>query len=455
MSENANKKRNYAVAKIIVALCVVLCLVLTVFEMGLTYRTIKAVEVDGTEYSVAEYNWLYTNSVYEVYNNLYQSYGDLAQYFMNLQNPLDEQNYSDEQTWAEYIETYTKNSIIDLTALYNAGVEAGFELEQKYLDQIESEWEAMETVAKENGLSANGYAEMNYGRGVNEKVFKEMYNRYLYAMTYGEYVIENEKVTSEDMDAYYSKNSENIDSVAYNYYFASSSAEEGEDEETAKAEAKAEAEAVLAGTGEGELTEVKYAIVANINEEFADWLSDEARVSGDKEIFETETGYYVVEFVGVNDIHYNTVDVRHVLITPEEDTEEAKEKALEEAELCKKEWEDNGKTEEAFAEIAMSHSDDSSATVGGLYENVYKGQMVTEFEDWCFDSARKTGDCEIIETTYGYHVMYFVGEAESYYEYTTDNYIRSERYAEFMDSITEGFEAAELMGYKQVGKHFN
>ena len=98
MSEKANnKKAKYTLAKVIVALCVVLCVVLTVFEVSPTYRVMKAVEVNGTEYSVAEYNWLYTNSVYEVYNNLYQSYGDLAAYFLNPQNPLDEQDYSDEE----------------------------------------------------------------------------------------------------------------------------------------------------------------------------------------------------------------------------------------------------------------------------------------------------------------------------------------------------------------------
>ena len=81
--------------------------------------------------------------------------------------------------------------------------------------------------------------------------------------------------------------------------------------------------------------------------------------------------------------------------------------------------------------------------------------MVAEFEDWCFDSARKPGDCDIIETTYGYHLMYFVGEGESYYEYAVDTAIRDERYVEFMEAATEDLEVAELMGYKYIGKHFN
>ncbi|MBR3952977.1 MAG: peptidylprolyl isomerase [Oscillospiraceae bacterium] len=456
MSENGkNKKRNYAIAKVVVALCVVLCLVLTVFEMGLTYRTIKAAEIDGTEYSVAEYNWLYTNSLYEVYNNIYQTYGDLATYFLNPQKPLDEQKYNDEQTWADYIKEYTANSAIDMTALYNAGTEAGFELEQELIDGIDAEWKTIEETAKTNGYSANEYVELNYGRGVNEKVFRDMYTRYMFAMSYAEHLIESEEVSSEDIDAYYGEHSDDFDSIAYNYYFASSAAEEGEDEETAKADAKADAEAVLEGTDESKMTAVKYGVIANLDSTYSEWLTDEARAEGDKELFETETGYYVVEFVGKNDLHYNTVDVRHVLVSPTDESEEAKKAALEAAEMYKAEWEEKGATEEAFAEIARIHSVDGSSAVGGLYENVYKGQMVTEFEDWCFDSARKTGDCEIIETTYGYHIMYFVGEAESYYETAVDSAVRSERYADFIESATEGFEVSELMGYDSVGKHFN
>ena len=34
--------------------------------------------------------------------------------------------------------------------------------------------------------------------------------------------------------------------------------------------------------------------------------------------------------------------------------------------------------------------------------------MVDGFNDWIFDEARKPGDVAIVETTYGYHVMYFV-----------------------------------------------
>ena len=39
---------------------------------------------------------------------------------------------------------------------------------------------------------------------------------------------------------------------------------------------------------------------------------------------------------------------------------------------------------------------------------------MTEFNDWCFDASRKTGDTAIVKTQYGYHIMYFVGYGEPY-----------------------------------------
>ena len=46
---------------------------------------------------------------------------------------------------------------------------------------------------------------------------------------------------------------------------------------------------------------------------------------------------------------------------------------------------------------------------GGLYTRVTKGWAVEAFNDWCFDASRKDGDTGVVDTTYGSHVMYFVG----------------------------------------------
>ena len=56
-----------------------------------------------------------------------------------------------------------------------------------------------------------------------------------------------------------------------------------------------------------------------------------------------------------------------------------------------------------------------SNTNGGLYEDVYPGMMVTEFNDWCFAEDRNVADYGIVKTSYGYHIMYMSGVSDELY----------------------------------------
>ena len=80
-----------------------------------------------------------------------------------------------------------------------------------------------------------------------------------------------------------------------------------------------------------------------------------------------------------------------------------------EAERIYDEWMAGEATEDSFAVLAGTHSEDpGSVSNGGLYSNVPTGYMVPPFNDWMFDENRQYGDCEIVQTSIGYHIMYFV-----------------------------------------------
>ena len=128
---------------------------------------------------------------------------------------------------------------------------------------------------------------------------------------------------------------------------------------------------------------------------------------------------------GLQKTDLTNVHVRHVLIQPAETdengeyTEAAWTQAQADMDAVAAEWEAGSKTEDAFAELVMAHSQDGNAAQGGLYENVYPGQMVTEFNDWCFDPARKVGDYGVVKTQYGYHLIYFSGRSDTMQWYQT------------------------------------
>ena len=67
--------------------------------------------------------------------------------------------------------------------------------------------------------------------------------------------------------------------------------------------------------------------------------------------------------------------------------------------------------------------------------------MVSAFNDWCFDSARKAGDTGIVETEYGYHVMYFVGNSGmTYRDFMIESTLRNADLTAWETALIEGAE---------------
>ena len=139
------------------------------------------------------------------------------------------------------------------------------------------------------------------------------------------------------------------------------------------------------------------------------------------------------------------VSVRHILVKAEADengeyTDKAKDAAKKKAEKILNQWLDGEQTEDRFAEMANGYSEDAgSNTNGGLYDSVTKGQMVEEFDAFCFDPSRQSGDTGIVygeSASYaGYHVMYFVGENLEAGRTTLKNKTMSDTVNEMTDAV--------------------
>ena len=195
-------------------------------------------------------------------------------------------------------------------------------------------------------------------------------------------------------------------------------------------------------------TKVSYSTI-NYTDAARDWLIHADRKIGDFDAFayydlategeEDESkkivnGYYFILFESCDTNEVNMVNVRHILVkftggTKGEDgkttySEAEKSAAKLEAEKLLKQFTDSianetdaAKIEEKFGELANKESDDQNGKVtnGGIYEDIYPGQMVKAFEDWCFDKDRKPGDTGLVETEYGWHVMFYSSTDEMTY----------------------------------------
>ena len=217
------------------------------------------------------------------------------------------------------------------------------------------------------------------------------------------------------------------------------------------------------------------------NEEFLNWVFGKDTAEGETYILEVSgTGYTV--YMMTDPVHKAadayTYDVRHILFQfPEEEetteeteeTEETKEdEKAEEVEVEKidtapykditvdivvdlettgdkalykqaqdvlVEYLEGDRTEDAFAALAMEHSADGNAEDGGIYEDVTEGYMVAEFEDWALTEGREYGDVGIVETEFGYHVMYFIGSEKTTWEDTIRADLASVDYTALRDEM--------------------
>ena len=129
-------------------------------------------------------------------------------------------------------------------------------------------------------------------------------------------------------------------------------------------------------------------------------------------------------------LDYQFVNVRHVLTTD-----------YDFAVSIMQQWREDP-TEEHFMRLAEEFSEDEYTAqpgMGGLYENVWNGEMVEEFNDWCFDEAREPGDVDVVTTEFGHHVMYFVGWGDYVWLVEGRERLKEKALSEWLDKILERY----------------
>lgn len=489
--EKAKQKRRWTLGTIGVCLLIALILFL---NSNVLFKT-TALTVGDEEYSASEMSYYYASQYY-YWANQYGSYASL--FGLDTSGGikgLDNQPCTmagEGMSWKDYFLQNAENELIQEKALRDYAAQNGIALTQEDLDTVESSFEGMDEYARSQGYaSADKLFAANYGTGVNTDMVRQAYRNSALASkaltTYSEGL---EYSTSELKEQYAGYNGEkDYFDLAYYYVAAEKTETAGEDGETTQevtAEALAAAEetakAIQAAYDEAEdedfaarLDQAVAAQVADaaanhststqgagINAAFKDWVMNAARKAGDITVTadSNDSGYYVVVYIGRENNDYNLAQVRHILVKAEADadgnyTEEAKAAAKARAEEILAEYEAGGKTEDSFAALAEQYSEDSgSNTNGGLYDSVVKGQMVTEFNDFCF-ANHKPGDTAIVygeSGSYaGYHVMYYVGEGDNYAQTIARNDLVNQAVSQWLSDLTAAYTATAGFGMRLVG----
>lgn len=416
--------------------------------------------------------------------------------------PLDQQNYDAKNTYADYFTDMAVEDAKSVYAVYDEAVASGHTRTEDEIDSVDETIEAMKAFASGNGMTFGKYLKAMYGNGAKADTFRSYLDVVSVASSYQSKYHDSLTYDAEALSAYNKEHFDEFSSFSYTSFLVNTDdfitgGTEDEDGNTTYSDAekaaalKAAEEAAKAIVASGadttekldeaikaqdaykddstaKGTESNDSLYTSINEKIAQWLTEKDRKVGDigyvpyvvtgtdADGNETETteGYYVVVMRDRNDNIMQLVNVRHILIKPTANTKNEEdgttfsslaewEEAKKKIEAIRDEWLSGDKTEESFAALATAKTEDTgSKTTGGLYEDITPGSMVEEFDEWIFDAARKAGDYEIVESTFGYHLIYFVSTSEeSYRDHMMTHTMREDDYAKWHEGIVEAVTA--------------
>lgn len=503
--KNAKKSPQMTKAKkvigkvVAIVLAVVVCLaaVYGIFNFfGIPQKVLTAAKIGDERVTVAKYNFYYMDMYLNTYNQSqsYDSqygagYGAMYTGYDSSKSPM-EQEYpgtledfeGESATWADYFRVQSLKYLQTYLAYAKLAKEAGMTLDEDELADIDEQVESIRSSAESNDYSLDRYLTKIYGKGVNEKLLREVMAERQLAYKYAQQKQEDVEtgVTDAQIEEEYTANPAEYALVTLNGFVVSADtsaiADDATDDEktaateAAMADAKAKAEGYAAKVNSAETlleqakaynstaTEASVkledvtgtTLASTFSQAASDWAYAAERAVGDVTVVETSKGYAVLYMAVLPHKDMSKpVDVRHILIQFDTTTDESgntvaltsaeKEAYYQQAQAIYNQFLENP-TEENFATLANNNSDDTgSNTNGGLYEDVHVGDMVTAFNDWCFDPNRKPGDSGIIETNYGYHVMYYVGnDNEETWKSTVRSALASDALSAFDDEIVNG-----------------
>mgnify|MGYP000999127437 CR=1 FL=1 len=477
-ANEAKKGMSKGLKTTLIAVCTVLVVCIVVFFYMLTSGFFAghttAATVGTHKLTPAMVNYFYKNA----YSTMQEQYGDFMSYILDTNSPLDEQTYDADtgETWADFFTQQGLTTAAEVYAIADEAKANGYTLSEEEQAAIESQLTSLDLYAAYSNMNRNSYIAAVYGTGCSEKSFREYLEVTTLASSYAQSINNGFTYTDAEIAAEYEANPNSYDAVTYRQFLVSDAMFQTDSTDTEDDDAEAEAETLsdeeltalkeelaskMAADTQGdeqafidqayenclESAKETYAedsatlkenqLYSSLSTDVADWLFDASRTEGDTTYIANDSGvYYVLYYISRSTNDYLLPNVRHILISVSDTSDEtAMEEARAKADEILAEFNAGDKTAESFGELAKENTGDSNGDEGGLYENIMPGQMVTEFNDWCFDESRQPGDTGIVETSYGVHVMYFDGFGNSYRDTLVENALRTADYNAWHDGV--------------------
>lgn len=464
--EEKNKSRKTRTKYILMGVLVLLMAVLVIFVNSPLFSDgLAALKVNGKSYTVADVNYEYQRS----YMQLTQAYGDSISIFLDTSKPLDEQTCildSEGGTWDDYFKDLAEDNLLEQSVFYQAALDAGYTLTEDEQTEIDAAIDNYALYGSIYGYTTNGYLAANFGAGNNEKTVRRHMEREALVSRYLSDLYNSFSYTDEEIGNYYQEHAGAYNKVTMLYSYITLDTDENAETtvksildamEDDSADAFKAAVQEITGSEATETTNTEEGFLS----QFDGSVTKKDLRAGTTFTHSSESGCYAVYLEDFDDNHYETVSVRHILIRAEDSdgdgeySDEEKQTAYDAVKAIEDEWLAGDATEDSFAQLATDRSEDSGSTEdGGLYTGIYKGQMVPEFDAFCF-GEHEPGDYDIVygeSSSYaGYHLIYFVGADGEYYDQVlAEDGLREDAYTEQTNAMTEGITAQRTFMWRYV-----
>lgn len=449
----AKKEKVTGTVALIAILVALVCFVLS-FPIR-TYMTLNKtfVTVGDEKLTKVEYDYYF----YTTMNDYINQYGMYLSYMgLDVNGDISAQMYSETMTWKDYFDEMTVEAIKQSKSLKKDAEANGFtaDVQKDYDTFIQNQKDA----ASEMGLTYSEYIKKAFGPYATEKRITPFVKEAAMVSQYYDKVEAEKKPTDEDMEKYYAENSQSYDSVNYRLFTidaelptapteladpveeAEENAENGEEKEyepseaeiqKAMEDAKAVAESKLETVAEeGERTEgARYSTLVTV---LRDWLFEDGRKAGDKEIIEDSSynRYYVIWFEARYRDETPTRNVRGIMTTNEK------------AQEFVDQWKENGSTEGAFVELCNNaYKEYSLSADGGLVEGIAKKGLDEGLANFLFADDTKPGAVEIIpagaDDTVNSYVLYYIGENRPEWKLSIENTMTNQNMTDYVNELTK------------------
>lgn len=432
-----------------ITIVLILALVFSVLMIQLNQKRSKTVlTVGGHDVSVKEFNYFYNTTVntlssYASYVGIDTSVGLDKQYvtsdgamYLGLfgidSSYLEDKELTDgtyNVTWAQLIADAAKSSAVSTYVLYNAAMDAGFEVTEEIESEVEAGMDVMQGYADTNGESLNSLIRRVFGSGCNAKGYRQYLTVNYVAEHYGSELT----YSAEEISARYNESPEDYDVATYYLYTISGSsmvetAEDGTtpevtDEDTAKAKQAAEEMEANFNVDDENVSvradNTRASVTSLVSEDAATWLFDEAQPGDVKMFAKEDTTFYVFKLIDKED--YQTVNIMELVIEADHEHEEGEEVDHEhdENELTAAEKLEAVETAlaadsslENFKSLIAEYSSEEDGEVKGMTRSTMSG-VSPEILDW-FLEDRTVGDYKVFDVNGTTLVLYFTGYGDNY-----------------------------------------